>query len=99
MPEQYVVRNAATSWRVYDGQAVILLAADSTLNTLNAVGTVIWESADGQTPVRTIVDRVCATFDVEPARAERDSAAFIEKLRQRGLLTVSDSPSEERKTP
>jgi hypothetical protein len=92
MRDQYLSRNAQTAWRVYDGQAVILLAADSTLNTLNAVGTLIWESADGRTPVRSIVDRVCETFDVEPVRAERDSAAFIEKLRDRGLLTVSEAP-------
>lgn len=96
MRDQYVSRNSQTAWRVYDGQAVILLAADSTLNTLNAVGTVIWEHADGRTPVRTIVERVCETFEVEAAEAERDSAAFIEKLCQRGLLTVSESPQDAR---
>jgi len=94
MRDQYVARNSQTAWRVYDGQAVILLAADSTLNTLNAVGTVIWESADGRTPVGAIVGRLCDTFDVEPARAERDSAAFIEILCQRGLLSLSDVPHE-----
>jgi hypothetical protein len=94
MHDQYVARNAQTAWRVYDGQAVILLAADSTLNTLNAVGTLIWESADGRTPVSAIVGRLCETFEVEPARAERDSAAFIEKLCQRGLLSLSNSPHE-----
>ena len=94
MRDRYVTRNVRTAWRVYDGQAVILLATDSTLNTLNAVGTLIWESADGQTPVRDIIDRLCETFDVEPVRAERDSAAFIEKLCQRGLLTLSDTPHE-----
>ena len=37
MPEHYVARNPQTAWRVYDGEAVILLAENSTLNTLTGV--------------------------------------------------------------
>ena len=92
MPEQYPARNSRVAWRVYDGEAVILVAEDSTLNTLNAVGTVVWEAADGRTPVSAIVDRVCDEFDVDLAQAERDVAGFIEKLRRRGLLNVAASP-------
>jgi len=92
VPEQYLARNSRTAWRVYDGEAVILLAEDSTLNTLNAVGTLIWEGADGQTPVSALVGRICAEFDVEPAQAERDVRAFVDKLCQRGLLSVTASP-------
>ena len=66
MPEHYVARNPQTAWRVYDGEAVILLAQDSTLNTLNSVGTLIWEVSDGKTPVSAIVARICEEFDVEP---------------------------------
>ena len=92
MPEQYLARNSRTAWRVYDGEAVILLAEDSTLNTLNAVGTLIWEGADGQTPLSALVGRICAEFDVEAVQAERDVMAFVDKLSQRGLLSVTASP-------
>jgi hypothetical protein len=92
VPERYVARNPQTAWRVYDGEAVILLADDSTLNTLNAVGTLIWEAADGKTPVSAIVARICEEFEVERAQAERDAAAFIEKLGRRGLVHVSEAP-------
>ena len=94
MPEQYLARNSQTAWRVYDGEAVILLAEDSTLNTLNPVGTLIWEGADGKTPASAIVRRICAEFDVDPAQAEDDLTVFIDKLCQRGLLNVSASPHE-----
>ena len=94
MPEQYLARNSRTAWRVYDGEAVILLAEDSTLNTLNAVGTLIWEGADGQTPLSALVSRICAEFDVEAAQAERDVMTFVDKLSQRGLLSVTASPHE-----
>ena len=94
MPEHYVARNPRTAWRVYDGEAVILLAEDSTLNTLNAVGTLIWETADGKTPVSAIVARICEEFDVESSQAERDATAFIEKLCRRGLVVVSETRGE-----
>jgi hypothetical protein len=92
MAEQYLARSSQTAWRVYDGEAVIILGEDSTLNTLNPVGTLIWEAADGQTPVSAIVARICEEFDVERAQAERDATVFVDKLRQRGLLSVSPSP-------
>jgi hypothetical protein len=90
--ERYVLRNSRTAWRVYDGEAVILLADDSTLNTLNPVGTLIWESADGATPVSALVRRICAEFDVDAARAEQDVSVFVDKLHQRGLLEISVTP-------
>jgi len=90
MPEAYLTQSPRTAWRVYDGEAVVLCPDNSTLNTLNPVGTLIWESADGQTPVSAIVARICEGFDVDPEQAERDTMAFIAKLRERGLLTVSE---------
>ena len=91
MPEVYPMQSPRTAWRVYDGEAVILWPDDSTLNTLNSVGTLIWESADGKSPLSAIVARICEEFDVDPERAERDAIAFIGKLGARGLLTVSET--------
>ncbi len=92
MADRYLTQNPKMAWRVYDGEAVVLSPDDSILNTLNAVGTLIWEAADGRTPVSAIVARISEEFDVESERAERDVATFIEKLRQRGLLSVSETP-------
>ena len=91
MPDVYPMQSPRTAWRVYDGEAVILWPDDSTLNTLNALGTLIWESADGKSPLSAIVARICKEFDVDPERAERDAMAFIAKLGARGLLTVSET--------
>ncbi len=91
MPDRYLTQSPKTAWRIYDGEAVVICPDDSTLNTLNAVGTLIWQAADGRTPVSAIVTRICDEFDVEPERAERDVTVFIEKLCQRGLLMVSEA--------
>jgi Coenzyme PQQ synthesis protein D (PqqD) len=91
MPDIYVRQSPRTAWRVYDGEAVILWPDDSTLNTLNAVGTLIWEAADGTRALSAIVARICEEFEVDAERAERDAMAFVAKLRARGLLTVSET--------
>lgn len=92
MAERYLAQDPRAAWRVYDGEAVIISPDDSTLHTLNAVGTLIWEAADGKTTPGAIVGRICDEFEVERERAERDAMAFIEGLRQRGLLVMSDAP-------
>jgi hypothetical protein len=91
MHDAFPLQSSRTAWRVYDGEAVVLCSDDSTLNSLNAVGTLIWESADGKTPVSAIVTRICEEFEVDRERAERDVMAFIARLRERGLLTVSET--------
>jgi hypothetical protein len=91
--DPYLLQNPQAAWRVYDGQAVIVSPEDSTLHTLNEVGTVVWEAADGRTPLSAIVARVHERYDVDAPAAERDVQAFVEQLRSRGLITVLDAPS------
>ncbi len=92
MADRYPLQNPLAAWRVYDGEAVIVSPADSTLHTLNEVGTVVWEAADGRTPLAAIVARVCAQYDVAAPEAERDVEAFVERLRDKGLITLLDAP-------
>jgi len=92
VPDGYPEQNPKAAWRVYDGEAVIVSPEDSTLHTLNAVGTVIWEAADGRTAMEAIVARVIEAFEVDRATAARDAAAFVDSLCRRGLLTVLAAP-------
>jgi hypothetical protein len=93
MPDHYPAQNPLAAWRVYEGEAVIVSPEDSMLHTLNAVGTFIWEAADGRTALEAIVDRVVDTFEVDHATATRDAAAFIDELTRKGLLTLLPAPS------
>jgi hypothetical protein len=93
--DRYVLQNPLAAWRVYDGEAVIVSPEDSTLHTLNEVGTLVWEAADGRTSLAAITARVCERYDVGPAAAERDVATFVEELRSRGLVTVLDAPASD----
>jgi hypothetical protein len=92
VPDDFPEQNPRAAWRVYDGEAVIVSPEDSTLHTLNPVGTVIWEAADGRTALEAIIGRVCEAFEVDRATAARDATIFVEQLSRRGLLTVLASP-------
>jgi len=72
---------------------MIMSAVDSTFFTLNEVATVIWQAADGRTPLSDIVaSKICTEFEVDSEQAGRDAEQFISKLSQHGILVVSDQP-------
>jgi Coenzyme PQQ synthesis protein D (PqqD) len=95
MSEKYIAKSTAIAARMLGGEMMVMSAVDSTFFTLNEVATVIWQAADGRTPLSAIIfDRVCAQFEVEPDVARRDAEQFVENLSSHGILQVSDHPIE-----
>src|SRR5208282_1444582 len=95
MPEDsiYIARSSAIAARALAGEMMVMKAADSTFFTMNEVATVIFQAADGRTPLREIVrDLVCEQFDVDPEQAQADAAQFVAELSSHGILLVSDQP-------
>ena len=65
----------------------------STLFTLNPTATVLWQAADGATPLDEIVERrICSEFEVSPQEALRDAEALAEDLAKHGILLISELP-------
>jgi hypothetical protein len=57
------------------------------------MATVIWEAADGATPLEEIVtDRICTQYDVTPEVALKDAESLVEELAGHGLLLLSGQP-------
>ncbi|MGD0956825.1 MAG: PqqD family protein [Candidatus Acidiferrales bacterium] len=93
MNEKYIARSGAVASRVLDGEIVIMSALDSTLFSLSEVATIIWQAADGRTPLSEIVQRrICTEFDVTPEAAYRDAEVFVDDLARHGILRVSNQP-------
>jgi hypothetical protein len=93
MSPLYIARSSQIAARSLGGEMMIMSARDSTLFNLNDVATMIWEAADGQTPLEEIVERiVCAEFDVERAEALKDAEGFVRELAGHGIMVVSDHP-------
>jgi hypothetical protein len=66
---------------------------DSTLFTLNRTATIIWQAADGATPLDEIVERgICPKFEVERAAALQDAETLARELAAHGILDVSENP-------
>jgi len=93
MRSVYISRATAVAARSLDGEMMIMSAKDSTLFTLNPVGTIIWQSADGKMPLAEIVkQKICVEFDADPAEALKDAELFVSDLASHGILVMSDSP-------
>ncbi|MGA2373344.1 MAG: PqqD family protein [Candidatus Korobacteraceae bacterium] len=93
MSPLYIARATSIAARVLDGEMMIMSAKDSSLFTLNPIGTIIWQSADGQTPLAEIVEqKICPEFEVEPDEALNDAQTFANELAGHGILLVSDEP-------
>jgi hypothetical protein len=93
MAEKYIARSSAIAARMVGGEMMVMSAADSTFFTLNEVASMIWQAADGRTPVSEIVaGKVCEEFDVDREQAQRGADRFVDELSQYGILLVSDQP-------
>ena len=89
----YIARSNQIAARNLGGEMMIMSAPDSTLFSLNDVGTLIWEAADGETTLQEIVERkVCAEFDIDPAEALEDAESFVRELAGHGILLLSEQP-------
>lgn len=93
MTEKYIAKSSAIASRLLGGEMMIMSAVDSTFFTLNPVASVIWQAADGCTPLSEIVaHQVCAEFEVDPETAHRDAERFVEEISSHGILLVSERP-------
>ncbi len=92
MSDRYIARSSAIAARMLGGEMMIMSSVDSTFYTLNEVATVIWQAADGRTPLSEIVSALVSQFEVEPEVALRDAQQFVDDLSPHGILLVSDHP-------
>jgi hypothetical protein len=96
MNEVYISRSTAVAARELGGEMIIMSAVDSTLFSLNETAALIWQAADGTTPLSEIIEqRICNEFDVALEVAYRDAVALVEDLAGYGILQLSDQPIDE----
>lgn len=90
---RYVARASNVAARMIGGEMMIMSGADSSLFSLNETASVLWQAADGVTPLAQIVERhICGDYAVDPATALRDAEELAEDLARHGILVLSDAP-------
>jgi hypothetical protein len=89
----YVARSPRIAARKLGEEMMIMSGHGSTLFTLNPTATILWQAADGATPLDEIVERrICPEFEVQPDEAIRDAEALAEDLARHGILLLSEQP-------
>jgi hypothetical protein len=90
---RYMARSAAIASRALGRETMVMSAASSTLFTLDEIATLLWEAADGVTPIEEIVrDKICPRYDVSLETALQDAEQFAEQLAGHGILLLSGEP-------
>lgn len=79
-------RNLA--WRIIDGEAIIVTSKDSSIHSLNRVGTRIWELCDGKRTAGDISKIISEEFEVTSEKAFKDIEEFLGALSSKGIVTV-----------
>jgi hypothetical protein len=82
-----VARAPNVAWRILDGAAVLVAPSSPAVQTLNPVGTVVWELSDGRS-IAEIVDAIVKEFEVERTQASLDVERFVRELEGKRLLVV-----------
>ncbi len=93
MSKLFVARDSRVAARSLDGEMMIMSGRDSTLFTLNRTATLLWQAADGVTPLDEIVERrICVEFEVDPSVALQDAESLARELANHEILQVSKEP-------
>src|ERR1700733_1144845 len=91
--KMYVARSPRIAARMLGEEMLVMSAQGSTLFTLNPTATILWQAADGNTPLAEIVERkICSEFNVQPQEALQDAATLAEELAEHGILLLSEQP-------
>ena len=98
--QRYVARAANVAARMIGGEMMIMSGSDSSLYSLNETASILWQAADGVTPLAQIVEqRICADYAVDAATALRDAEELAEELARQGILLLSDAPLPDSRPP
>src|SRR5262249_37975961 len=80
-------KSADAAYRIYDGEATIVLPSMARVSVLNEMGSRVWEAIDGRRTIGEIVDEILEQFDVTRETAEADLFAFVDALREHGMVS------------
>ena len=91
--KMYIARSPRIAARMLGEEMLVMSGQGSTLFTLNPTATILWQAADGATPLDEIVEcRICPEYRVEPAAALQDAETLARELAAHGILDVSENP-------
>jgi hypothetical protein len=76
-------------------EIIIIIAikqAEDKVFKLNKTASYIWEHCDGKKTVAELIKAMCGEFDVDETTAHKDAFEFIEKMQNKQLLSLTNTP-------
>jgi hypothetical protein len=83
-------------FRLVGDEAIVLSLDSSYYYSLDPIGSEIWAMCDGTHSVQSMLDRVCAEYEVDWDRARRDLLDLIDDLKREELITIDGVAAETR---
>lgn len=74
------------AYRIYDGEATIVLPSKAEVTVLNQVASLVWDAIDGRRTLAEILESVVRDYDVPRERALHDLLEFVNTLREQGMV-------------
>ena len=81
-----LIVDKSLTWRLLDGDAVIVSPKSGKIRVLNHVGAYIWQLVVNETSSAEIVDALVTTYAISPQQAQADFDTFIDDLTKRELI-------------
>jgi hypothetical protein len=82
-----LTRTADAAYRIYDGQATIVLPAKAEVKVLNEFGSAVWDAIDGRRTLGQILEGLLPDYDIGRQQAETDLLEFVAELQAHGLVS------------
>lgn len=90
-PGAVLTKNPNVAYRIYDGEATVVMPDRAEVKVVNAIGSVVWDKIDGKRTVGQIVESalesVLKDYEVTPDDLRRDILAFLGDLREHGMVS------------
>lgn len=74
------------TWRLLDGEVVIVSPKSGEIRVLNHVGAEIWQLLANHVEIEEINMFLVNQYELSPQQAEADISAFLDDLMSRGLI-------------
>ncbi|PID85636.1 MAG: hypothetical protein CSB13_07040 [Chloroflexi bacterium] len=83
----YPIIHPGLTWRLLDGEAVIVSPVTGEIRVLNQVGAEIWQMVANDFTFAQIVSAITKQYGLSAKEAESDLSNFLVDLEDRGLIS------------
>ena len=79
-------RHPTAGFRIFEGQATIVMPDGSYINVMNEIGSRVWELMDGEKSESQIVEILCQEFETDRDEVAKDVKDFLATLEAHRML-------------